>query len=151
MSKSESGVPSGIRAAVRRRSEFSDVDSSGRYHYGTVIRLLEAAEVELLSNLGLLDEIYTSMPRAHLEIDYASTLHFMDEVEVTIEVSDLGRTSVTFGFMVRRAEEVCARGKLVTVFVDPDGNPAPWPEKAREQFGGKSRTVSGFRPGRQPE
>lgn len=121
-------------AVVRRRIEFSDVDSSGRYHYGTVIRLLEAAEVDLLASLGLLDEIYTSMPRAHLEIDYISTLFFMDEVEVTIEVSDLGRTSLTLGFMIKRAGELCARGKLVAVFVDPEGNPAPWPEDARKQL-----------------
>ena len=73
-------------ATVHRRIEFSDVDSSGRYHYGTVIRLLEAAEVELLSGLGLLDSIYTSMPRARLEVDYLSTLRFMDEVDVTVEV-----------------------------------------------------------------
>lgn len=121
---------------INRRIEFSDVDSSGRYHYGTVIRLLEAAEVELLAELGLLDSIYTSMPRARLEVDYVSTLYFMDEVEVTIEVEDLGRTSVTFGFLVERSGEACARGKLVTVYVDGEGKPAPWPDEARAAFGG---------------
>ncbi len=128
--------PSGPVATVHRRIEFSDVDSSGRYHYGTVIRLLEAAEVELLANLGLLDSIYTSMPRAHLEIDYISTLYFMDEVEAKIEVEELGRTSVTFGFLISREGEPCARGKLVTVLVDGEGSPSPWPEAARNAFGG---------------
>ncbi len=122
-------------ATVHRRIEFSDVDSSGRYHYGTVIRLLEAAEVELLSGLGLLDSIYTSMPRARLEVDYLSTLRFMDEVDVTVEVEDLGRTSVTIGFTVERGGEACARGRLVTVFVDQQGTPAPWPAEARTAFG----------------
>lgn len=121
-------------ATIRRRIEFSDVDSSGRYHYGTVIRLLEASEVELLAELGLLDEIYTSMPRAHLEVDYLSTLYFMDEVEVRIEVEALGRTSVTFGFVISRDGKPCARGQLVTVFVDGEGRPSPWPEAAREKF-----------------
>lgn len=111
------------------------MDSSGRYHYGTVIRLLEAAEVELLAELGLLDSIYTSMPRARLEVDYLATLYFMDQVEVTIEVTDLGRTSVTFGFLIERGGETCARGKLVTVFVDQEGAPAPWPADARSAFG----------------
>jgi len=118
-------------ASVRRRIEFSDVDSSGRYHYGTVIRLLEAAEVELLARLGLLDEIYTSMPRAHLEVDYRSTLYFMDEVEVGISVERLGRTSVTFAFRVVRDGEICASGRLVTVHVGEDGTPTPWPPEAR--------------------
>ncbi|MBN8867803.1 MAG: acyl-CoA thioesterase [Solirubrobacterales bacterium] len=125
-------------ASVHRRIEFSDVDSSGRYHYGTVIRLLEAAEVELLAGLGLLDSIYTSMPRAHLEIDYSSTLYFMDEVDVTIEVAELGRTSVTFAFRVERGGEECARGRLVTVFVNGEGSPTPWPEEARAAFGNSS-------------
>ncbi|HRV60347.1 MAG: acyl-CoA thioesterase [Solirubrobacterales bacterium] len=127
---------SGPRASVRRRIEFSDVDSSGRYHYGTVIRLIEAAEVELLAELGLLDSIYTSMPRARLEVDYVSTLRFLDEVEITVEVVDLGRTSVTFGFVIERDGDVCARAKLITVHVDGDGNPAPWPEQARACLAG---------------
>jgi len=128
--------PSRPRTTVHRRIEFSDVDSSGRYHYGTVIRLLEAVEVELLHELELLDSIYTSMPRAHLEVDYAATLYFMDEVDVSIEVEALGRTSVTFGFLIARGEEACARGRLVTVFVDDRGTPTPWPDEARAAFGG---------------
>lgn len=123
-------------AKVHRRIEFSDVDSSGRYHYGTVIRLIEAAEVELLSDLGLLDDVYTSMPRAHLEVDYRSTLRFMDEVDVTIEVENLGRTSVTFAFRIDRGEERCAEGRLVTVHVDDAGKPAAWPDQARSAFSG---------------
>ena len=137
-----------IAATVTRRIEFSDVDASGRYYYGTVIRLLEAAEVELLSELGLLDEIYTSMPRARLEVDYLSTLFFMDEVDTTIEVKNLGRTSVTFGFVIRRAGEDCVRGQLVTVFVDEEGRPAPWPQPARTGLGaGESAPAGSPAPG----
>jgi acyl-CoA thioester hydrolase len=131
-------TPAAPSATVRRRIEFSDVDSSGRYHYGTVIRLIEAAEVELLAGAGLLDSIYTSVPRAHLEIDYSATLYFMDEVEVRAKVADLGRTSVTFEFLVEREGEVCARARLVTVFVDESGEPSPWPAQARAAFGGES-------------
>lgn len=125
------GSPS---VTIRRRIEFSDVDSSGRYHYGTVIRLIEAAEVELLAELDLLDSIYTSMPRARLEVDYLATLYFMDEVEIKVEVIDLGRTSVTFGFLIERQDEVCARARLVTVLVDSDGVPMPWPGEVRAKF-----------------
>jgi acyl-CoA thioester hydrolase len=127
----------GPSATIHRRIEFSDVDSSGRYHYGTVIRLIEAAEVELLAGLNLLDSIYTSMPRAHLEVDYSATLYFMDEVDVTAVVADLGRTSVTFEFLIERGGEACARAKLVTVFVDESGQPTAWPEEARSALGGK--------------
>ncbi|MDQ2622367.1 MAG: acyl-CoA thioesterase, partial [Actinomycetota bacterium] len=83
---------------------------SGRYHYSTALRLFEAAEVELLSRLGLLDEIYTSMPRAHVEFDYHETLWFRDEVEATVSVDAVGRTSVTFAFELRREGKLCADG-----------------------------------------
>lgn len=129
-------APNSTAVTISRRIEFSDVDSSGRYHYGTVIRLIEAAEVEPLANAGLLESIYTSMPRAHLEVDYSATLYFMDEVEVTARVADLGRTSVTFEFLIEREGETCARAELVTVFVDGSGQPTPWPEQARTAFGG---------------
>jgi acyl-CoA thioester hydrolase len=129
---------SSVSATIRRRIEFSDVDASGRYYYGTVIRLLEAAEVDLLDELGLLDELYTSMPRVHFEVDYLATLYFMDEVDVTVDVAALGRTSVTFGLTIERDGEVCVRGKLVTVHVDEEGNAAPWPDRARELFTGSA-------------
>lgn len=130
--------PSRLSATVHRRIEFSDVDVSGRYHYGTVIPLLEAAEVELLSELDLLDTIYTSMPRARLEVDYLATLRFMDEVAVKIEVESLGRTSVSFGFTIERGGEVAVRGKLVTVHVDGHGAPTPWSDEARRRFSGEN-------------
>jgi acyl-CoA thioester hydrolase len=130
--------PTAPTATISRQIEFSDIDSSGRYHYGTVIRLIEAAEVELLAKVGLLDSIYTSMPRARLEVDYSATLYLRDQVEVTVEVADLGRTSVTFEFLIERDGEACARAKLVTVLVDESGRPRPWPAEARTAFGDES-------------
>ncbi len=127
---------SGPSATITRRIEFSDVDVSGRYHYSTALRLFEAAEVELLDRLGLLDEIYTSMPRAHVEFDYRETLWFRDEVEATVSVAAVGRTSVTFGFELRRDGELCADGKLVAVYMGEDGEPRPWADEHRRRFAG---------------
>lgn len=121
-------------ATVSRRIEFSDTDSSGRYHFSTALKLFEAAECELLSQLGLIDSIYTSMPRAGLKVDYLSVLHFMDEVQVTATVAKLGRTSVTFAFDVRRDYEICVEGELTAVYVDADGRPQPWRDEHRLLF-----------------
>ncbi len=139
---SESRIPaepgSGSRpsATITRRIEFSDVDVSGRYHYSTALRLFEAAEVELLEGLGLLGEIYTSMPRAHIEFDYHATLWFRDEVAATVSVAEVGRTSVTFAFDLRRDGELCAEGKLVAVFMSEEGDPRPWSDEHRRRFEG---------------
>lgn len=122
---------------VTRRIEFSDVDPSGRYHYSTAVRLFEAAEVELLDRLDLLDEVYESMPRAHVELDYRRTLWFRDEVESTVSVLEVGRSSVTFGFELTRDGELCAEGRLVAVHVDERGEPHPWSEEHRRRLEGR--------------
>ena len=97
----------------------------------TAMKLFEAGETELLATLGLLDEIYTSMPRVRIAFDYHHTLWFMDEVEVTVGVAELGRTSLTFSFEAKRGEDVCVDGELVAVFVDEGGRPTPWSERLR--------------------
>lgn len=122
------GKPS---ATVRRRIEFVDTDASGRYHYATAMRLFEAAEAELLDQLGLLEEIYQSMPRAHVEFDYRRVLRFRDEVESTVWVERVGRSSVTLGFELRSEGELCVRGHLVAVYVDDQGEATPWSGRVR--------------------
>lgn len=132
-------------ATVERRIEFSDVDLSGRYHYSTAIRLLEAAEVELLDRIGLLADTYTSMPRAHVEFDFHVPLRLRNLAEVTIRVAEVGRSSVTFACLIRRGRETCATGKLVAVHVDRDGRPVAWNESQRH------RLESGTEPAQEPE
>jgi len=137
LSAAAGDAPQGPPAVtVTRRIEFSDVDPSGRYHYSTALRLLEAAEVELLDRLGLLDEAYTSMPRAHVEFDYLAALRLRDVVEVTLTVAAVGRTSVTFACELRREGELCATGRLVAVHVGEDGRPRPWAEEHRRRLEG---------------
>lgn len=119
-------------ATVTRRIEFGETDASGRYHFSTALKLFEAAECELLLRLGLIDTIYTSMPRAGLTVNYRAVLRFMDEVGVTCFVAGLGRTSVTFGFEVRRGDELCVDGTITAVYVDQDGRPQPWAEDHRQ-------------------
>lgn len=125
------GAPS---VTVERRIEFVDTDATGRYHYATAMRLFEVGEVELLEHLGLLGEIYESMPRARVEFDYHRVLRFRDEVESTVSVEAVGRTSVTFGFRLTSGGELCVDGRLVAVFVDEDGNPRPWGDELRARL-----------------
>ena len=119
-------------ASVRRRVEWADTDASGHYHYATALRLFEAAESDLLDRLGLLGDVYGRLPRAHVSFDYRRVLWFRDTVEATVSVSELGRTSVTYGFEVVRGGERCVGGRVVAVLVDESGSPVPWPERYRE-------------------
>jgi acyl-CoA thioesterase FadM len=119
---------------VERMVEWPDTDAAGHYHHSSVIRWVEAAEAALHSRLGL-DELFGSVPRVRYEVDYLARLWFRDLVQVTLEVADVGRTSLTYAFTVRRDGEVAARGRMVCVNADPKGTGATaWPDDVRTRL-----------------
>ena len=124
---------SGPAGTHRRRVEWADTDASGIYHNTTVARLVEAAEAELMRGLGI--DFAPAAPRVRYEVEFASPLRFGDEAVTTVRVAELGRTSLTFDFEVRRGADdvLAARGRYVVVHVAGyDGEGAsPWPDAWR--------------------
>jgi YbgC/YbaW family acyl-CoA thioester hydrolase len=116
---------------IRRRIQWFDTDSSTKYHNTAPLRLMEEAEAALLDRLGMVREVYGSLPRAHVTMDYHRPLRFWDEVEVSVEVSEVGQTSVTYAFSIRKDGEACADGRVVAVLIDGEGRPRRWPEEHR--------------------
>lgn len=116
---------------VRRRIQWFDTDASSKYHNTAPLRLMEEAEAVLLDRLGIVRQVYGWLPRAHVTIEYRRPLHFWDEVDVALEVTEVGRTSVTYGFIVRQGKEVCSEGRVVAVLIDERGTPREWPEAWR--------------------
>ncbi len=121
-------------ATITRIVEWPDTDAAGHYHHSTVVRWAEAAEAELHEQLGLL-ELFGSVPRVRYQADYTARLWFRDEVAITITVAEVGRTSLRYEFVVRRGDEVAARGSMVCVHADPRGDGAtPWPADVRAKL-----------------
>ena len=121
---------------VERMVEWPDTDAAGHYHHSSVIRWVEAAEAALHSQLGL-DDLFGTVPRVRYEVDYLARLWFRDLVQITLEVADVGRTSLTYAFTVRRDGEVAARGRMVCVNADPKGAGATaWGDDVRARLGG---------------
>lgn len=96
---------------------------------------MEEAEAELLDRLGIV-ELYGRLPRAHVEVDFRQPLRFWDQAEVTVEVREVGHTSVTYGFTIRRDGQVCAEGRVVAVHITDQGRPRPWPQEYRSRLEG---------------
>jgi acyl-CoA thioester hydrolase len=117
---------------VRRRIEWSDTDASGRWHNTAGFRLIEVAETALLERLGILDDVYGRLPRVHVDAHFSSRLEFHDVVDAVIEVTAVGKSSVSYRFELRRGLEVAMRATVVAVLLDPDGRPAPWPQRYRD-------------------
>src|SRR5918996_707846 len=86
--------------SVRRRIMWFDTDASTKYHNTAPLRLMEEAEAALLDGVGLVKEVYGWLPRAHVTVDYRRPVRFWDQVEVHVEVREVGRTSITYGFEI---------------------------------------------------
>lgn len=98
---------------------------------------MEEAEAALLDRLGIVREVYGWLPRAHVTINYRRPLRFWEEVEVDVEVADVGRTSVTYTFAIRKGSDVCADGRVVAVYIDQEGKPRAWPDDWRRLLEGE--------------
>jgi len=126
-----------ITHTERMRVNWVDTDASGLIHYTAALRYFEVAEHALMRNLfagpGTLPAERTFMlPRVHVEADYKAPLRYPDEFECSARVQTLGRSSVTFGFEVRRADGVlCIVGRIVAVSVDLTGRTIPLPDHMR--------------------
>ncbi len=125
------GADMGASITIHRRIQWFDTDSSTKYHNSAPLRLMEEAEAALLDRLGIVREVYGSLPRRHVTVDYYRPLRFWDEVEIGVEVAELGRSSVTYAFWIDHDEERHADGRVVAVLIDEEGRPRPWPEEHR--------------------
>jgi acyl-CoA thioester hydrolase len=124
------------QVTIERVVEWRDTDASGHYHHATVVRWVEAAEAELLDQLGLV-RLFGVVPRVRYEVDYTARLWFMDRVSVQLWVAEVGRASVRYEFAVRRGDEVAAAGAMTAAHIDPAaGRSSVWPEDVRAVLAG---------------
>ena len=126
---------------IRRRIEWMDTDAAGIWHYSTATRFAEAAETGLHRQLGIVDLTFGLTPRAHVEFDFHHTVRFDEILDITLAVSDVGTTSVTYDVTMTSDREPVATGRVVAVHIDENGMPSPWPETVREALDGTAGSV----------
>jgi acyl-CoA thioester hydrolase len=124
--------PASIR--LTRPLEWMDTDASGVWHYATVIRCIEQAELALYRRLGLMDEFVGHAPRVHLEIDLHAPVRFGEDITTTFAIERVGRTSVTCVFTLASPAGEVATGRVVSVLTDVGGAPQQVPEAMRERL-----------------
>ncbi len=117
------------------RVEFADTDMVGIVHFSNFFHYMEVAEHSFFRSLGFsiamrnIDPL-VGLPRVHAECDYKQPLHFEDEIEIHLLVSEKKSRSLSYAFRFRRLNpspvvEV-ARGMITVVCVkkNPDGKMA---------------------------
>src|SRR5271170_8385169 len=115
-----------------RRVEFSDTDMAGIMHYSNFFRFMETAEHAFFRSLGL--SIVTTKveppvgwPRVRAQCDFKAPLHFEDEVEIHLLVSEKKSKALSYIFKIRKLNATppveVARGAMtvVCVRIRPDG------------------------------
>jgi acyl-CoA thioester hydrolase len=119
---------------VQRRIEWADTDASGYHHNTATFRLIEVAETALFARLGILDELYGRLPRAHIEADFRRALRHRDLLNVHLRVERIGRRSIAYGVRMEHEGEVAVEANVVAVLLDASRTPEPWPRDARERL-----------------
>ena len=106
---------------TRRRVEFRDTDAAGIVHFSAFFFWMESVEHELLRAAGVAvmdrgaDGVDASWPRVSASCDYLSAVRFGDELEISVSVEAIGRSSVTYAFEFAHDGRIVARGRVVAV------------------------------------
>ena len=120
----------------RMRVNWVDTDASGLIHYTAALRYFEVAEHALMREVFAAGAPVARdflLPRVHVEADYKAALRYPDEFDCAARVAAVGRSSVTFGYEIRRLDGVLAIvGRIVAVAVGADGRAMPLPDALRD-------------------
>jgi 4-hydroxybenzoyl-CoA thioesterase/acyl-CoA thioester hydrolase len=105
---------------TRRIVDFADTDMAGIVHFASYFRFLESAEHAYLRACGLSvmqdwEGERLTFPRVSASADFIKPARFEDELEISVRVDRIGRTSVTYAFEVFKGPEVIATGKITAV------------------------------------
>jgi len=122
---------------------FDDLDALQVLHNARYLLLIERTIGDFWRTMGWGGPLRAKrhpdqfhMVRAN-HFEYERAVHDIGELRVRVWVEQMGRTSLTFGFLVLAKDEdsVFARGHRVLVRVDPQTHrPVPWSDSFRTRL-----------------
>ena len=128
-----------FRFSTELRVRLPETDAMGIVFHGNFFTYLEVGRVDYLRNLGLgagnrpIKDFDNVVARA--ACDFRSPARFEDPLVVKVRISEIGRTSFRFGFLIEHKQEarVVATGESVHVAIDPATfKPIPVPDSFRK-------------------
>ena len=134
---------------VSRQRVFWDMlDLLGVLHNAAYLLLFERARTDFWRSLGIegyggegLDWPFLVVRN---EIDYRASVRSEQDVDVSVRVDRLGRSSITFGHAIRTVDgTTVADGKTVIVRIDAESQrPVPWSDRFRAMISSHIREQS---------
>ncbi len=105
---------------LRRRVQFSEVDSAGIVHFSHYFRYLEEAEHALWREAGISiapPGRAVGFPRVSASFDYHAPLRFEDEFDILIRIIAVADKSIRYACDITRGDVRIATGAVTVVCV----------------------------------
>jgi acyl-CoA thioester hydrolase len=130
----------------RERVRYGDLDANRHLNNVVFQRYFETAWVSYRDALGVPVDPFIQtgfeLIFAEFHINYRSPVQFDEELDITLMVSDIQRSSFRVGFDMRVGERLCAEGYGVYVGFDYDKQHAtPLPDHLRRRLAGQSASA----------
>jgi acyl-CoA thioester hydrolase len=125
------------RAAFRLplQVRFRDCDAMGHVNHAVFFTFLEQCRLMFWRSLTGEASPLARVIVAHAECDYRAPAYFADQLEVRLNVGDIGRSSFVLTYEVENTStgNLVAEGRTVMVTYDYEaGRPMPIPDATRE-------------------
>lgn len=123
-----------------QKIRFDDVDGAGIVYYPQFFHLCHAAFEDFFDTAAPISypELITrrrlGFPTVAIESEFTAPLEYGDIAVIELAVRRVGRTSVSFDYLIRRKRDgaECFRAQVTTVLIDLDSRqPVPIPEELR--------------------
>jgi acyl-CoA thioester hydrolase len=111
--------------SYRRRVEFAETDQAGIAHFSVFFRYMEEAEHALwrAAGMSIAPRGQAGWARVAAAFDFKAPLRFEDECDIEVDITEVGRRTVRYGFTFRHGDRLVGTGTMTTVPVNkaPDG------------------------------
>lgn len=117
-----------------------ELDSQGHVNYAVYLNYLEYARVSVLEQVGLRFDDYIKRGMyiviVEVKMKYLAPATLGDELEITLEGKEIGRTSATFKQEIfnKKTGKKVLDAELAGVFINKEGKPIPIDEAFRRAF-----------------
>jgi acyl-CoA thioester hydrolase len=125
----------------RLRTRFAETDAMGVVHHAAYLPYLEEARVEFLRSIGHpYDAVREAggdgreFPVLEVWVQYRSALAFDDEVDISLIIGAVTRTTFQIAYLLSVAGQPRATAVTVHGCVDRSGRPMRLPQWVREGF-----------------
>lgn len=126
-----------VKDSTTVRVRYKETDQMGVAYYSNYLVWFEVARAELFRNIGhpykkIEEKLGLMLMVVEAGCRYKSPARYDDLLNIDCCLGEVGNSSLTFKYIVRRKRQVLAEGETIHVFVTKSGLPRRIPLKIKE-------------------